>query len=89
MSAKIKPLEWGPYPNEALAGPDVAVANIEFRHAYQVQRDPWGPGFVAYLHPTTQDTTLWWESKGHPNIEAAKAAAQADYEARVEAMLAA
>jgi len=85
----VKPLEWGPYPNPKFAGPDVAVADATFSHEYQVQRDPWEPTYIAFLHPALPiiDSTLWWESKGHPTLEAAKAAAQADYEARILAAL--
>lgn len=86
-SGVVKQLEWGPYPNEALAGPDVAVANVDFKSAYQVQRDPWGPGYIAYLHPTTYGTTKWWESKDHATLEAAKSAAQSDFETRIRSSL--
>jgi hypothetical protein len=82
----VKPLEWGPYPNPVFNDPaNVAVANIEFKHVYQVQRDPWGPGYIAYLAP--KHGTLWWESKGHETLDAAKAAAQADYEQRIRSAL--
>jgi len=85
----VKPLVWRPYPNPALAGPDVSIADAEFSQRYQVQRDLWAASFMAYLHPTLPITsgTLWWESKGYPTIEAAKAAAQADYEVRILAAI--
>ena len=83
----VKALEWEPYPNPVFAGPDVAIAHVEFRCFYQVQRDPHAPGFMAYLTP--QYGTLFWESKGHNDIEAAKAAAQADYDRRIRSALAA
>lgn len=78
---KVKPLEWGPYPNVALAGPDIAVANFDLLGAktYQVQRDPWGSGFLAFTFGGAE--FFHWESKGHATLEAAKAAAQANYEA--------
>ena len=82
---RVKPLVWGDYPNRAFANPDVAVAEASFSHRYQAQRDPWANSFMAYLHPTAPiaSSTLWWESKGHATIESAKAAAQADYKARI------
>ena len=88
-TVKVKPLVLKEYPNPAFAGPDVAVADAPFSHRYQVQRDPWAHGYMAFLHPSLPITssTLWWESKGHPTIEASKAAAQADYEARIMASL--
>lgn len=82
----VKPLEWEPYPYPEHAGPDVAVAHVkQFAHRYQVQRDPWAPTFVAYLHPTLPitDSTMWWQEKGFATLDAAKAAAQADYEQRI------
>ena len=84
---RIKALEWGDH--EIHGGHDLAVAVAGFSHRYQVQRDPWGPGFVAYLHPVLPitDSTLWWQSKSHDTLEAAKAAAQADYEARIRSAL--
>lgn len=82
----VKPLEWGPYPNPVFNDPEnVAVALVGFKHLYQVQRDPWGPGYIAYLAP--EFGTLWWESKGHLSLDAAKVAAQADYESRILAAL--
>ena len=86
---RVMALVWGPYPNPKFAGPDVAVADAPFSHEYQVQRDPWAPTFIAFLHPALPiiDSTMWWESKGHPTLESAKAAAQADYEARILAAL--
>lgn len=85
LVASVKPLSWHPYPNEHFAGPNVAVADAIFSHRYQVQRDPWALTYMAFLHPTLPITssTLWWESKGHKDLEAAKAAAQADYTARI------
>jgi len=85
----VKPLVWRPYPNPAFAGPDVSIADAEFSQRYQVQRDPWAASFMVYLHPTLPITsgTLWWESKGYPTLEAAKAAAQTDYEVRILAAL--
>lgn len=89
VTVGVKPLVWGSYPNSSFASPDVAVADAPFSHRYQVQRDSWAQGYIAFLHPTLPSTssTLWWESKGHANIEAAKAAAQADYERRILAAL--
>jgi hypothetical protein len=83
----VKPLEWGPYPNPVFAGPDVAVASFDVfgGHHYQVQRDPNAEGYIAYLAPDFG--TLFWESKGHSDIEAAKAAAQADYEQRIRSAI--
>lgn len=82
---EVKPLAWGPHPVQALQSPDLAVALVEiWRQGYQVQRDPWGPGYVAYLHPIKGiDSTLWWESKGHQSIDKAKEAAEADYRQRI------
>jgi hypothetical protein len=89
VGARVKPLVWGPYDNPVFAGPDVAIADVEFSHRYQVQRDPRAATYIAFLHPRLPITssTLWWESKGHADLEAAKAAAQADYEARILAAL--
>lgn len=81
----VKPLEWGPYPNREFDNPDVAVADAPFNHRYHVQMDPWAHTYIACLHPRLPiiDSTLWWEGKGHETLEAAKAAAQADYERRI------
>jgi len=56
-----------------------------FKHQYQAQRDPWAPTFMCFLYPELG--TLWWPSKGHATLSEAKAAAQADYEARILAAL--
>lgn len=89
VGVEVMKLEWGPYPIPEFAGTDVAVAKTIMNHQYQVQRDPWAPTYVAYLHPILPitDSTLWWESKGHSTIEEAKAAAQADFERRIRSML--
>ena len=81
----VTPLVWMPYNNPAFAGPDIAIANAPYHHRYQVQRDPWAYTFTAFLHPIPPitDSTLWWESKGHTDLEAAKAAAIADHIAQV------
>lgn len=83
----VKSLKWGPYPNPAFAGPDVAVASLDIfgGHHYQVQRNPNARGYMAYLAPDFD--TLFWKSEGHENVEAAKAAAQADYEQRIRSAL--
>jgi hypothetical protein len=81
---RVKPLVWGPYHNPVFAGPDIAVARVMFNAPillYQVQRDPWGPGFMAFAYP--EHGSEVWSSKGHADLEAAKAAAQADYDARI------
>lgn len=85
MKTLVKPLVWAPYPNEILSGPDIAIADTEFSHRYQVQRDPWAPTYVAYLYPrpVITDSTSWWKSGGHSDLDAAKAAAQADYARRI------
>ena len=86
-AVKVKPLVWGPYPNPVFAGSDIAFANVEWTvpYCYQVQRDPWAPGYMAFGFP--RHGTETWNSKGHPTIEAAKAAAQADYDARILAAI--
>jgi len=83
MTIKVKPLVWEPYPNPALAGPDVAIAKVPavVPYYYQAQRDPWAHSFIAYAAPQLGSET--WLSSGHETIESAKAAAQADYEARI------
>jgi hypothetical protein len=83
VAGKVKPLEWGAYSNPVFAGPDIALARVDgiVTCFYQVQRDPWGPGYMAYAYP--EHGSECWNSKGHPTLEAAKAAAQADYEARI------
>jgi hypothetical protein len=83
----VKPLEWGDYMNRALAGPDVAVAHVSFVAPviYQVQRDPHSNGYMAFAYP--KNGTECWSSKGHVDLDAAKSAAQADYEARILAAL--
>lgn len=84
----VKPLEWGPYPNPVFAGPDIAVApfSVFGNYFYQVQRNPRGPGFIAFVAPLYGETT--WESNKYDCIEAAKAAAQADFERRILSALA-
>jgi hypothetical protein len=69
-------LKWEDYPNPVFAGPDIAVANIQLLVpcVYQVQRDPQGPGFMAFAYP--KNGTECWSSRGHADIEAAKVAAQ-------------
>jgi len=86
---RVRKLEWQSYPVKQFADDEmcmVAPAPM-FKHQYQAQRDPWAPTFICFLHPTAIDTTLWWESKGHTTLDAAKAAAQADYEVRIIASL--
>ena len=84
---KVRELEWGPYPNPVFACDDVAVADITAfgGHKYQVQRDPNAAGYIAFLAP--QFGSLFWESKGHATLDAAKAAAQRDYETRIRSAL--
>lgn len=86
-AVQVKALEWGPYPNPVLACEDVAVAAVGAfgGHKYQVQRDPDADGYIAFLAP--QFGSLFWSSKGHDTLEAAKAAAQADYDARITSAL--
>lgn len=87
---EVKPLVWKPHPFSQSTIEECAIADAPFSHRYQVQRDPWASTYIAYLHPTQPitDSTLWWESKGHSDIEAAKAAAQADHTARIHSALA-
>lgn len=86
---RVKPLEWKPHPFSQSTIDECAIADAPFSHRYQIQRDPWAPTFLAMLFPRIpiSDSTLWWESKGHGDLEDAKAAAQADYEARILAAL--
>jgi hypothetical protein len=69
-------LKWEDYPNPVFAGPDIAVANVQLlvTCVYQVQRDPQGPGFMAFAYP--KNGAECWSSRGHADIEAAKVAAQ-------------
>ena len=84
-AVRVKPLVWLEHPNSLSTIDECAVADAPFSHRYQVQRDPWGPGYMAFLYARLPivDSTLWWESKGHATIEAAKAAALADRDARI------
>jgi len=84
---KVKPLAWGDYPNRVLAGPDVAVANVDgiIQYTYQAQRDPCAHSFMVFAYPKYGLES--WSSNGHTDIEAAKAAAQADYKSRILAAL--
>lgn len=80
---KVKELEWGPYHNPVFAGPDIAVASFSVfgLQLYQAQRDPQGPGFIVFLAP--KYGTEFWSSKGHADLDEAKAAAQADFDRRI------
>jgi hypothetical protein len=88
-AARVKPLVWEPFDSYHLDLSEIAVANTGFHHLYHVQRDPWAHTFLVCLHPALPitDSTAWWESKGHIDLDAAKAAAQADHIARVAALL--
>ena len=88
-AVRVKPLEWQPHPYSLSTMEECAIADAPFKHRYQIQRDPRASSFMAFLHPRLPitDSTLWWESKGHDTLEAAKAAAQADYEARILAAI--
>jgi len=82
---RVKPLDWKPHPFSQSTVEECGIADAPFSHRYQAQRDPWAHTYIAFLYPrpTITDSTMWWESKGHADIDAAKAAAQADYEARI------
>lgn len=86
---RVKAMDWQPHPNSLSPIEECAVADAPFNHRYQVQRDPWASSYMAFLHPRLPivDSTLWWESKGHPNMTTARAAAYDDRAARVAAMI--
>lgn len=83
LAERVKPLEWGPYHNPVFAGPDIAVASFSVfgLQLYQAQRDPQGTGFIVFLAP--KYGTEFWSSKGHADLDEAKAAAQADFDRRI------
>lgn len=88
-AVKVKPLVWEPHPFSQSTIEECAIADAPFKQRYQIQRDPWATTYIAMLYPRIpiSDSTLWWESKGHADMASAREAAQADYEARIRALL--
>ena len=82
---EVKPLEWAAHPFSQSTIDECAISDAPFSQRYQIQHDPWAPTYLAMLFPMLpiSDSTLWWESRGHEDMDAAKSAAQADYTARI------
>ena len=85
LARLVRPLVWKAHPSGLSTIDECAIADAPFSQRYQVQRDPWAHSYLSMLHPRLPitESTLWWESKGHADLAAAQAAANADHAARV------
>lgn len=80
MTVKVKPLVWGKHPDaDEYYSPVFSRYGAEMG-CYIVSCDSTGADWLVYINRNMMD-------EYHPTIEAAKAAAQADYEARILAAI--